>query len=223
MQLLFIEENLNMNCQFNSKITIGRLVTTYVLTILAGVCLVSGVATGAEQISSGTVKQADIQKELEDHKYSDRFTIILDPAAKQQLGEDTYKEILEFFDTAEDAIDTKDVKALMETYSENYKDGDKDNKFIAEIWTKIFARFNRLVIHHNLKLVTVSADKHLVILRSGGLLLAESDSKRGLVTVDNWSNQDLLLINESGKWKLIDTFGEERKRLWFDKPMHPLF
>ncbi len=217
-----------MNYRLNRKITIGRLVTTYVLTILTGACLVSGVATGAEQKSSSTTKQADIeaqkaQKELEDHKYSDRFTITLDPAAKQQLGEDTYKEILEFFDTAEDAIDNKDLKALMETYSENYKDGDKDKKSIAEIWAKIFARFSRLVIHHNLKLVTVSADKHLVILRSGGLLLAESDPKKGLVTVDNWSNQDLVIINESGTWKLIDTFGEERKRLWFDKPMHPLF
>ena len=216
-----------MNFHIYSMVTIGRLVIKHVITILVGACLFSGVAIGADSAAAigAEHKSADPkeQSELVDHKFADRFAIKLDPAAKQQLGEDLYNEILEFFDIAEDAIDNKDLKALMATYSENYKDGDKDKKSIEEIWQKIFARFARLVIHHNMKLITVSADKHMVILRSSGLLLAEPDPKKRLATIDNWSNQDLVLVNEDGKWKLIGTFGEERKRLWFDKPMHPLF
>ena len=216
-----------MNFHIYNMVTISRLVIKHVITILAGVCLFSGVAIGADTADAieKERKSSDPNEKLEqlDHKYSDRFVIKLDPAAKQQLGEDTYDEILNFFDTAEDAIDIKDLKALMATYSENYRDGDKDKKSIEEIWKKIFARFERLIIHHNMKLVSVSEDKHTIILRSSGLLLAEPDPKKGPVTVDNWSNQDLVIVNEAGKWKLFGTYGEERKRLWFDKPMHPLF
>jgi len=32
-----------------------------------------------------------------------------------------------------------------------------------------------------------------------------------------------VLVKEQGAWKLIGTYGHDRKRLWFDKPMHPLF
>ena len=52
---------------------------------------------------------------------------------------------------------------------------------------------------------------------------APDPKKKGLITIDNWANQDHVLVKEGGKWKLIGTYGLERKRLWFDKPMHPLF
>lgn len=209
-----------MNPHIYSMVTISRLVIKRVIAILAGICLFSGVAIGAEHKASGPNELP----EQTDHKYADRFTIKFDPAVKQQLGEGTYKEIVDFFDVAEDAIDIKDLKAHMATYSESYNDGDNNKQSIEGIWKKIFARFQRVIIHHNLKLVTVSADKHMVILRSSGLLLAEPDpSKKLVITIDSWSSQDLVLVKEDGKWKFIGTFGDERKRLWFDKPMHPLF
>lgn len=208
-----------MKFQLNSTVTIGRLVTKYAITILAGVCLFSflEVAIGAEQKPTEHDEQAD-------HEYADRFTWKADPASKQQLGEATYNELVVFFDTAEDAIEKKDLKALMGVYSENYQNGDKDKKAIEEMWKRIFARFDTLISHHNEKLVNVSADKHMVVIRCTGLLLAKPDPKNeGLVTIDSWSNQDHVLVKEAGKWKLIGNVGEERKRLWFDKPMHPLF
>ena len=208
-----------MNICTHTMVAIGSLAIKRVVTILAGVCIFSAVALAEEPKSSAHNELPD----LLDHKFADRFTVKFDSAVKQQLGEDVYKEIVDFFDVAEDAIDVKDLKAHMATYSENYRDGDKDKRAIEEIWKKIFARFERIVIHHYLRLVTVSADKQTIILRSSGYLLAEPDPKKRLVTIDNWSDQDLVLVKEGGKWKIISTFGEERKRLWFDKPMHPLF
>lgn len=207
-----------MNFQLNSTVTIGRLVAKYAITILAGVCLFpfSGVAIGAEHKSTEQEEQAE-------HKYADKYFWKIDPASKQQLGEATYNELVVFFDTAEDAIEKKDLKALMGVYSDNYQNGDKDKKSIEEMWKRIFSRFETLISHHNEKLVNVSADKHMVILRCSGLLLAETDPKKPLVTIDNWSHQDHVLVKEHGQWKLIGNVGEERKRLWFDKPMHPLF
>ena len=147
----------------------------------------------------------------------------VDPAAKQQLGEDTYNEIMAFFRSAEKAIETKDLKALMDLYSENYKDGDHDKKSAEKIWARIFDRFETMATHHNMKLVNMSADKNMVVFRCSGLLLGVPDPKEGPITIDNWTLQDHVLVKEAGKWKLIGTYGIERKRLWFDKPMHPLF
>lgn len=209
-----------MSLYMYNIITSGRSAIKFVITIFAGVCLFSAVAIAAEPQPSAP----DELPEHLDHKYAERFSVKFEAATKQQLGEDVYKELVDFFDIAEDAIDVKNVKAHMATYSENYRDGDKDKQAIEEIWIKIFDRFQRVLIHHSLKLVTMSAGKHTVILRSNGFLLAEPDpAKNKLETIDNWSNQDLVLVKEGGKWKIIGTFGEERKRLWFDKPMHPLF
>ena len=202
--------------QLYSMVTTGRLAIKHVITVFAGICFFSGVAIGAEHKSSEHEEQAE-------HRFSDRYVMEVDPAAKRQLGEDIYNEIVTFFNSAEDAIEKRDLKALLDLYSDNYKDGDKDKKSVEEIWTRIFARFETLITHHKMKLVNVSADKHMVIFRCSGLLLAEPEPKKGLVTIDNWALQDHVLVNEAGKWKLIGTYGTERKRLWFDKPMHPLF
>lgn len=213
-----------MKLHIHTMGTICRLAMTHLIPVFAGACLFSAVAIGAEPKSPAPKSHApnELPEKL-DHKYADRFTVKFDPAAKQQLGDELYNELVDFFDVAEDAIDVKDLNVHMAAYSENYKDGDKDKRAIEEIWKKIFAKFERVVTHQNLKVVTVSADKHTIILRSGGFLLAESDPKQRLVTIDNWSDQDLVLVKESGKWKLISIFGKERKRFWFDKPMHPLF
>ena len=207
-----------MNFQLNSLATIGSRVAKYAITILVGASLFSflGVAAGADH------KYSEKEEQIE-HQYSNKFFWKIDAASKQQLGEPLYNELMDFFDTAEDAIEKKDLKALMAVYSDNYQNGDKDKKAVEEAWKKIFARFETLISHHNEKLVTVSADKHLVILRCSGLLLTQPDPKGAAVTIDNWSEQDHVLVKEEGKWKLIGNVGEERKRLWFDKPMHPLF
>ncbi|MBI5626629.1 MAG: nuclear transport factor 2 family protein [Nitrosomonadales bacterium] len=185
--------------------TINRLVIMCGASIVIVASIFTGTANGAE------------------HQLSDIYSMHVDPAAKQQLGEQTYNEVMAFFHSAEKAIETKDLEALMALYSDNYSDSEHDKKSAREIWERIFSRFQKMAMHHNMKLGKVSSDKNMVVFQCSGLLLGAADPKERPITIDNWTNQDHVLVKEGGKWKLIGTYGPERKRLWFDKPMHPLF
>jgi len=190
-----------------------RSITQWMIPVLLGALLFSGLASAAENNL---------------YRLSDRFTMVIDPAAKQQLGEKTFNEVTAFFKAAEKAIETKDLKALMELYSDDYSNGDHDKKSVEQIWKRIFSRFGTMATHHNMQLANMTAtkkstDQNIIIMRCSGLLLGIYDPGKGVVTIDNWTMQDHVLVKEAGKWKLIGTYGRDRKRLWFDKPLHPLF
>lgn len=194
-----------MFLQISRQTETDRLTIQYLIAALLGACLFAGTAIGDE------------------HSISSNYAMEIDPAAKQSLGEQTFNEVTAFFDAAEKAIETKDLHALMALYSDNYRDGEHDKKSAKQIWKRIFSRFDGMATHHNMELVTVSADKNMVILSCSGLLLGVSGLDKKFITIDNWSRQDHVLVKEAGTWKLIGTYGKDRKRLWFDKPMHPLF
>lgn len=194
-----------MTFRINYMSTINRLAIMCGAPVLIAVSLFTGVARG------------------EEHRFSNKYSMEVDPAAKQTLGEQTFNEVMVFFHEAEKAIETKDLEALMELYSDNYGDGEHDKKSARQIWERIFSTFDTMATHHNMKLEKMSADKTMVVFQCSGLLLGVPDPKKGAITVDNWTKQDHVLVKEGGKWKLIGTYGPERKRLWFDKPMHPLF
>ena len=182
----------------------------YILPLFLGACLLADVATGME------------------HSLSDRYAMKVDPAAKQQLGEKTFNEVMAFFQAAEEAIETKNLEALMDLYSEDYSNGGHDKKSVEKMWKRIFPTFKTMATHHNMELVNLSAAKKdasrdTVVFRCSGLLMGVHDPQKGLITIDNWTRQDHVLIREDGKWRLFGTYGRERKRLWFDKPIHPLF
>lgn len=199
-----------MSVQIICMAAISRRAIKNVIATLIGVCFIAGAAIGAE------------------HKLSDEYDMYVDPAAKQQLGEQTFNEVMVFFHEAEKAIETKDLKTLMGLYSESYTDGGHNKKSAEEIWGKIFATFEIMATRHNMQLVKISEDKNMVIFRCSGVLLGVPNPNAKMkqkwpITIDNWAQQDHVLVKEAGKWKLIGTYGTERKRLWFDKPMHPLF
>lgn len=199
-----------MTSRTNHIGTMGRLAVTCAALLMAA-SLFPGVAI-AEQ-----------------HRLSDKYSMDVDPAAKQQLGEQTYKEVMAFFHAAEEAIETKDLPALMALYSDSYSAGDHDKKSAEQTWRRIFSTFDTMAMLHRMKLEKTSAGKNMVVFKCTGLLAGVPVQRGGAVTsdkpitIDNWTNQDHILVKEAGKWKLIGTYGLERKRLWFDKPMHPLF
>jgi len=184
---------------------INRLAIVFGAPILIAIFLFTGVAMGSE------------------HRLSDKYSLEVDPVAKQKLGEQTFNEVMMFFQAAEKAVETKDLEALMELYSDNYSNGEHDKKAARQIWERIFSTFDTMAMRHNMKLEKISTEKNMIIFKCNGLLLGVPDIKKGPITIDNWNNQEHVLVKEAGKWKLIGTYGLERKRLWFDKPMHPLF
>ncbi|MDX8410444.1 MAG: nuclear transport factor 2 family protein [Mariprofundaceae bacterium] len=182
----------------------------YIMAALFGACLFAGIACAA------------------DSTLSEQYAMEIDPAAKQQLGEERFGEVMAFFHAAEKAIETKDLDALMSLYSEDYTNGGHDKQSVRRIWKRIFSTFDTMATHHIMQLtrmtaVTKSASENTVIFRCTGLLMGVHDSGKGAVTIDNWTQQDHVLVKQDGKWQLIGTYGRNRKRLWFDKPIHPLF
>ncbi len=194
-----------MTFSTNRMGTINRLALMCGAPLLIAISLFTGVAFGAEP------------------QLSDQYSMHVDPDAKQKMGEKNFNEVMAFFHAAEKAIETEDMEALMTLYSDNYSDGEHDKKSAKLIWERIFARFDTMSTRHNMKFEKMSADKNMVVFQCNGLLLGVPDINKGPITIDNWNNQEHVLVKESGKWKLIGTYGPERKRLWFDKPMHPLF
>ncbi len=156
------------------------------------------------------------------HKYSDAFSIKIDPAMKKTLGEEVYKSVLDFYHEAEVAIETKNMDALMSLYSDQYQNGEHDKAAARVIWSRIFDTFSNLAAMHNMEFI--SSKDGVLIIRCSGLLIGIPKGETYSITVDTWTWEEHILKNENGKWKLIgNAAGRERKRLWFDKPMHPLF
>lgn len=156
------------------------------------------------------------------NQISDKYSMNIDPAAKQQLGEQAFNEVTMFFRTAEKAIETKNLPVLMAQYSDRYQDGELDKQSVEQAWRRIFARVDTVATLNNMTLVNISPDRNRVVLQSSGLLVGVHDPEKGPVTIDNWNKQNHILIKKNGEWKLVGIYGPEQKRLWFDKPMHPL-
>ncbi len=147
----------------------------------------------------------------------------VDKSNEVQVGEKTAKEVLSFFHSAEMAIQSRKIEPLMALYSDSYRDGEHDKVAARRIWERIFSHFTELTTRHNMSLVTNSSDKDLVIIRCSGILLGIANEASTPIAIDNWNQQDHVIKRVKDQWKLIGSYGKERKRLWFDKPMHPLF
>lgn len=188
--------------RINDMGTVSRVVISFGAPVLMIITLFAGVASGKQQ---------------------DKYSLDVDSSAKQQLGDQTFNEVMAFFHTAEKAIQTKDLKAMMALYSDSYSNGDHNKQSAEIIWQRIFATFDSVAMLHNMKLAKASADKNMVVFQCTGILVGVPGENKVPVTIDSWTNQEHILVKEAGKWKLMGTYGQERKRLWFDKPMHPLF
>jgi len=156
-------------------------------------------------------------------KLSEHFTMSIDPYSQKMVGNDVAKGVTEFFHAAEKAIENEDIDALMALYSDSYRNGEHDKTSVVKIWKRIFGRFNTMATLHNMRFITTSPESETMIIRCSGLLVGVPEGEKNRMTIDNWTDVDHILVKEKGKWKLVGTAGKENERLWFDKPMHPLF
>ncbi len=157
------------------------------------------------------------------HNFSRNYILNLDQKSGVVIGKAASDEVHAFFDEAERAIETKDLNALMSLYSENYVNGPHKKADITATWKRIFDEFDSMAMNHNMKFVTSDPNSKVIILQCSGILIGVPKSDTGSIAIDSWMNADHILVKEGNKFKLIGSTGAEKKRLWFDKAMHPLF
>lgn len=155
--------------------------------------------------------------------FSDSFVLDIDQNSRKQVGDKVWNEIKSFFFAAEEAIETENLNGLLALYSDRYRNGDHVKSSAKQIWARIFTRFNDMATIHNMRFISTSPESKVMIIRCSGILVGVPEGGNVLITIDNWTGSDHILKKENGKWKLIGSTGKERKRLWFDKLMHPLF
>lgn len=154
---------------------------------------------------------------------SEFFSINIDPYSRKQVGEKVWGKVEQFFLKAEKAIEAENIDDLMVLYSKSYKNGDHRKDAAKQIWRRLFSKFDLLATHHNMRFITTTPNSEVMIIRCSGLLVGIPKGGKNLITIDQWTDADHVLNAETGSWKLVGSSGLERKRFWFDKPMHPLF
>ncbi|MBI3580607.1 MAG: hypothetical protein HY098_00750 [Nitrospinae bacterium] len=154
---------------------------------------------------------------------SQNYTLNIDPRMTATAGKEAYAEVMSFFDEAELAIEARDLDKLMTLYSESYVNGLRKKADIAAAWKRLFTDFSGLAMTHNMHLSLYDAKANLVIMTCSGILVGVPTGEKESIALDYWLNNDHVLVKENGKLKIVGTIGKEQKRLWFDKPMHPLF
>ncbi len=187
-----------------------RKISVVVLTAAMLMFALPGVSTAKEEMDHH-------------HGFSPNYVLNIDPFTSDIVGKPLVKEVGEFFDEAEKAIEAKDLPKLMSLYSEGYTNGMHRKADINNTWKTIFAAFNSLAMTHNMRFITTDPKSNVIIIRCSGILVGVPNDDKGLIALDSWMNTDHVLVRENGKLRIIGSSGAEQKRLWFDKPLHPLF
>lgn len=151
------------------------------------------------------------------------YHIAIDKANKAKIGQAVLDQLSSFFDYADNAIKTKDIRALGGLYSDRYRDGDHTKEDVLKVWQKIFDNFDDLRMTHNLRFISEIPNKSTIILSCTGVLSGSKIGEKNLQALDHWSNMSHVLAKEDGGWKIVGSYGIGEPRYWFDKPMHPLF
>lgn len=155
--------------------------------------------------------------------FDSEHSVHFDANSEKLVGENTMKEVSQFFMDAEKAIAAKDLDRLMAFYSDNYANDVHNKASVRLIWKRLFESFDKLYTQHNMNFVSISSDGQIIVIRCSGVLMGTPKSDNFSTALDHWINNDHTLMKESGKWKIMGTSGQEMKRFWFDKPLHPLF
>ena len=172
---------------------------------------------------SGAAMAAESTESTPMHHPKD-YVLTFDPQSAKIIGPGAVRMVTDFFDYADNAIKTKDIRALGSLYSDKYMDGNHTKADVIVAWNRLFDQFDDLAMTHNLRFITTDPNSNVVIVACSGILMGKPKTDaHQLQALDHWMNMNHVLVKEGNAWKIIGTSGIEEKRFWFDRPMHPLF
>ena len=161
----------------------------------------------------------------EETQLMEEFSMVMRPPAEGvQVDDNEAQDISNFFHHAERAIQSENIEALMALYSDEYtneRDGDK--QFAADLWKKVFARFDNISSRHSMKLIDYDRAAGRAVTACSGLLFGTPEGDSNPVLIDRWDDQRHILSKE-GDWKLLGNTGVSTPSATDnDDDLHPLF
>ena len=142
-----------------------------------------------------------------------------------QAEKNTEKELEKFYDGIEDALSKKDLDALMTYYADDYNHNGVDKQHLRSLWTKMFAKFDKLYSTHIFSKVEVKGTE--AALKCTGVLMGWPKGGSDFGIVDNWTVSPHYMSKKSGSWKIVGgatRWHEEEKATGeYRLEFHPFF
>ncbi len=147
----------------------------------------------------------------------------ISPGAEIQADDNTVREIVAAFHSAEDFLQARNLESLMALYSKEYSYHGLKKEDLKKIWHDLFANYHRISSAHMFSRIVVAEGKTPTAeITCTGVLWATSDAGQR-ANIDSWFEEVHYLIYEEGAWRIRGHAGEARKGLQFGVAPHPFF
>ncbi|MFQ5736469.1 MAG: hypothetical protein ACE5GY_06350 [Thermodesulfobacteriota bacterium] len=111
--------------------------------------------------------------------------------------------IVAFYGKLQDALNKKDLAAIMSFYADDYNRQGITKNTIRNLWKNIFNNFDHLNSTHIFSSVVVK-DKDAAITCTGMLLgIPKASKDKNYEQIDKWANMGHFLAKRNGKWQII--------------------
>lgn len=153
-----------------------------------------------------------------------RGGIQVDRWAEVKADDHTVAEILTAFNRAEEALQSRNLDALMGLYSDGYSYHGLTKADLRKIWEELLAHYDRLSSNHIFsKIVVTSNQKPSAEITCTGSLWGISKETGQRENIDSWFGEVHHLEHEAGAWRVRGHKGEVSKVLQFGVAPHPFF
>lgn len=134
------------------------------------------------------------------------------------------QEIMATFKKAEDALEARNLEALMATYSKDYAYHGLTKDDVRKIWKDLLAQNHRIVSEHRFsRIAVVDGTNPRAEVTCTGSFWTTSDETGKRVNIDSWFEEVHYLVYEDGAWRIRGHAGEGLKEPLFGNTPHPLF
>ena len=148
-------------------------------------------------------------------------------SATIQADKKTADEILSTFKQAEEAVQHRDLDALMALYADNYKHRGFTKDSLRTEWKQLFQDYRDFSSTHVLTRIAVELDKNppSAQITCTGSLWAISQETNARVNIDSWFGEVHYLAYVDGVWRMRGHAWEvlNPKDTRFARPPHPFF
>jgi len=149
------------------------------------------------------------------------------PSTIQEVDPQTLKELLSTFEQAEQAMQARDLDAIMALYSDEYLYHGLKKPDIRKIWSQLFENYKELESFHTFSVIRTiggSGGKLTAEMTCTGVIWATSKVTTLRAPIDSWYEEIHYLKKEKGRWRITGNIGgESQPTLQFGIAPHPLF